>query len=426
MGRNQSAFRLSASQLLGLAGSVASRLLTVVGVAAAATAVLTPTVAMAQPGGWGGGGGGGGFGRDAFGPSMSEQQLARVAKMLELTDDQKLAAEALLEGYQQQVRDAGEKMREKAEAARAEFRESRDPAVFEGLATAGEELQATRKKLDASLMDDLKAVLTTQQAEKWPAAERTIKREQSLRRGFVSGERVDIVRLVEDGKLPAETVTTLQPTLEQYAEEMARELTKRDELYEASMSKMMQMRQSGDMESMQETIEKGRDAAIKIRDLNRKYARQIIDQLPDDAKTGFETQFREASFPDVYRRGFAGRSIDAAAEFADLDQTQKDGIAALKESYERQVSSINEKLTKAVEENEQAFDVSQMFGRGGDRDDPASDLRREKRELDQSTTESLQKLLKEDQIEKLPKREERGGGGGGRQRRDRAEDDQQT
>ena len=236
-----------------------------------------------------------------------------------------------------------------------------------------------------------------------------------------------VQQLEDSGILAGDTIKDFIPpkASPKDAEELARELAKRDELYEASMSKMMQMRQSGEMEAMKETIEKGRDAAVKIRDLNRKYARQIIDQLPDDAKLGFEKQFREASFPDVYRRGYAGRSIDAATAFADLDQTQKDGITALKESYERQVSGINEKLTKAVEETEQTFDVSQMFGGRGDREDPAGDLRREKRELDQATIESLQKLLKEEQIEKLPKREERGGGGG-RQRRNGGEADQQN
>jgi len=391
----------------------------VVGGAAIVAIGLAASAAVAQPGGggWGGGGGGGWGGgmRDSFGPSLTAQQLTRVAGALNLSDDQKAAAEALLEGYQQQVRDAGEKMREKADAARAEFRESRDPAVFESMASAGEELMAGRKKLDAGLMADLQSVLTPEQTEQWPAVERTIKREQSLRRGFVSGERVDVVRLVEDGQLPEETVTALRPTLEDYADELARELVKRDAMYEESMAKMMQMRQGGDFESMQELIEKGRDTAVKVRDINRKYARQVMDQLPDDAKPAFDTRFREASFPEVFRRTQAGRSIDAAAAFEDLDATQTEGIVALKESYERQVSGLNDKLTKAVEESELTFDASQMFGRS-DREDPAGELRREKRELDQSTVESLQKLLREDQIEKLPKREERGGG---RQRRNR-------
>lgn len=403
----------------------AARLVAVGGLALVTGAMVAPSVALAQPGG-GGGFGGGGFGggfREALAPAMSEQQLARVATTLALSEDQKAAAEALLEGYQQQVRDAGEKMREKSEAARAEFRETRDPAVFEGLVEASEQLLSSRKTLDAGLLSDLQSVLTPEQTVKWPSVERTIKREQSLRRGFISGERVDVVRLVEDGKFSLELVTTLTPTLEEYSEELARELVKRDAMYEESMSKMMQMRQGGDFESMQEMIEKGRDIAAKVRDINRKYVRQVMDQLPDDARPGFETQFREASFPDVYRRGFAGRNIDSAADFEDLDQTQKEGVAALKESYERQVSSINEKLTKAVEEAEMTFDVSQMMGRG-DREDPAGELRREKRELDQATIESLQKLLNEQQIEKLPKREEREGG---RQRRNRdGGDDQRT
>jgi hypothetical protein len=379
--------------------------------------------AWAQGGGGGGGGRGGGRGEGGPGgmfmvPAISGQQIDRFEKMLKLTPEQMEAAKSLHEGYQDQARQIQEKLREKMEAIREEFQSSQDPSVWDGMQKHADESREARKTLDATFMSDMKLLLTPEQAAEWPSAERAVRRDQGLRRGFVSGERVDLIRLVENAKLSDEVMKTVKPALDEYEAEIDREVAKRDEGMITRMKDMAEIRRSGDMEKMQDVIEKGREASVRVRNVNRKYARQITDLLPEDQRAVFAEAFRNESFPEVYREMQGQKSFAAAMKFADLDEAQKESLQTLRGNYERELASLNKQLEQAIEEAEMTFNMAQGWG-GRDRG-PAGDLRRERRDLEQSTMENMKKLLKPEQVERLPKGEEQqdrwGGPGRGGQR----------
>lgn len=392
--------------------------------AAGAFLLISPAAeqsAWAQGGGGGGRGGmrgEGGPGGMFMTPAISGQQIQQFEKMLKLTPEQLEAAKSLHEGYQDQARQIQEKLREKMEAIREEFQNSQDPSVWDGMQKHADEAREARKTLDATFMGDVKLILTPEQAAQWPSAERAVRRDQGLRRGFVSGERVDLFRLVENAKFSDEVMAAVKPALDEYEAEIDREVTKRDEAMASRMKEMAEIRRSGDMEKMQGVIEKGREASVRVRDVNRKYARQITDLLPEDQKAAFSEAFRKESFPEVYRETQGQKSFAAAMKFADIEEAQKSSLETLKGNYERELASLNKQLEAAIEESEMTFNMAQGWG-GRDRG-PVGDLRRERRDLEQSTMENLKKLLKPEQVERLPKEEEAqdrwGGPGRGGQR----------
>ncbi len=383
-----------------------------VALAVIASPVMT-TQAFGQDGG-GGGGRGGGMGRGMGGmmmaPAISGQQIDRMEKVLKMTPDQATAARALHEGYNDQARQIQEKMRETMEKIRQEFQDTQDPSVWDGMQKQMEESRDARKKLDEGFMGDLKALLNPDQTEKWPSVERGVRRDQGLRRGFISGERVDLIQLIDRSEMPEEELAKIKAAMEEYEVEIDREIVKRDEGMLTRMKEMAEIRASGDMEKMQDVIEKGREASVRVRDVNRKYARQIGDLLAEEQKASFELAFRKESFPDVYRETQSQRALGASEKFADLTEDQKASIATLKGNFEKELTGLNTELTAAIEEGEMTFNIAQGFG-GRDRG-PAGDLRRERRDLDTSTLEALKKILTPEQIERLPKREENDFGGG--------------
>lgn len=378
-----------------------------------------------QPGGPRGGGPGGMFGgmggmggmQQLFEPPVSSRDLDKYAKQLGLDKEQTEVLTSLLEASQQEFNEAAKTAREQMEKLREEAREARDPEVWREMGAQMETFRKARQKMEDTFFSDFKDILTEEQAAKFPKIERQRRREQTIGRGLMSGERVDLIRTVEELNLTPDQAAPLQPTLDLYEADLDRELTARNAVYEESQGKIREMFEAGNMDDMQKVLEKGREASKRVRDVNRRYARQLESMLPAEAQAKFTEQVRRESFPMVYRPTQAGRAIDAAKAFTDIDETQKSALATLSENYTRELGSLNKQLEQATldrEENITAQDLmSRGFGgRGGD-EGPMGELREKRRDLDSTTMDKLRALLTPEQVEKLPRREDRFGPGGG-------------
>jgi hypothetical protein len=377
--------------------------------------------AIAQPGGGRGGQGGGGMRGmmgDMFSAPVTPREIDVFTQVAGLTTEQKETAKTLLEGYQEQFRSQSSKVQKEMDKVRQKFEDTRDPNVWQDMRGTVQTFRAQRKTMEEQFFADFKAILTKEQADRWPLIERAHRRSRTMSRGMISGERVDLIDIMESSKFPAEVQATVIPTLSEYEEALDRELITRNKAYDDVAEAFQQGAGPDGFAKVQDLMVKGRDASMRVRELNRKYARQISDMLPQDYKTPFDDSVKRASYPDVYRSTGADRMITAAEKFTDLEQSQKDGIAALKENHNRTLAGVNEKLAAAITDREEKFDPRQMgqrFGqRGGggggrgngggqnNQDDPVGSLRRERRTLDESTLESLKKILTKEQVERLP------------------------
>jgi hypothetical protein len=359
-------------------------------------------------------GGGPGGGGDLFGPPVTTRDLETYVKFLGLTREQQETARALVEGVTAEYQPLARSVRDRMEQIREEFRETRDPSVWQGMASRWAEVRAARKKIEESFANDLKAILTPEQAEKWPAVERAQRRTKTLPRGLMSGERVDLIGLVDRLGLSEEAAAALRETLEQYEADLDRELVRRNEFMEKAMEQgpsLMQSFQEGDTEKLQQLFEKGREASARVRDVNRRYQRLIEGLLPEDKRAVFAEDFRRESFPMVYRPSFAARTLDAAEQLPDLDESQKAALADIRASFTREQGAINTRMQAAIEDLEKNVNVDNMFARFND---PAMrEMRDAKRQLDEQTIEKVNKVLNEAQRTRLPERDARGEGGRG-------------
>lgn len=409
----------------------------------AAVSLASPVLAQGGAGGGGGGGqpggnrgggervvmgggpGGGGMGmfgdRNPFDPPIESAQLDRYAKILGLDADQKTAAQALLEAQIGEFNPAAKAAREKMEAARESFRESRDPSVWRDMGAVFEDLRTKRSAVEKQFFTDVKSLLTDEQAAKFPIVERTHRRDTTLARGFMSGERVDLIQLVDKAGLTDQQKADLKATLEQYEVDLDRELVKRNEMYEEGMKSMREAMEKGggpmammDDPKMQELFTKGRDAAIKVRDTNRRFARQLESAMPDDKRTTFADEVRRQSFPMIYRPTYASRVIEAAEKMTDLSDAQKSSLTAMKDSFAREIGAMNTQLEAATLESEESWTPGSMMRGGGN--EKTDGLRKSRRELVDGTVSKVRELLSEEQRAKLPERNEEFGQGGPGQR----------
>lgn len=338
---------------------------------------------------------------------ISERQFKTYADLLKLNSDQRDAADALREGFNKELELQDRDMQKKREDAMAKFRDSQDPSVWEGMRTDMEKSRTSRTKAESAFFDDVKALLTPDQLATWPKVERAHRRLSTLNNGRLSGERVDLVTALDDLKFSDADKAKISDLLEQYQDELDSELVRRNKKQEELQGRMREVFQNRDPEAGQKMLEEGRAASIKVRDINRKYARQMEEALSEPMRTELEIWFKQQSFPRVYREPQVAKEIKAATDFKDLDASQKESLVALRESFSRDFEASSDKLAQATEKQEMEFNVQRMMNRFGggdnDQDDPTADLRRQRRDLEKATSESLRKILNSAQADRLPK-----------------------
>lgn len=403
------------------------------GLVLAAGLALTVSTATAQPMIISGGPGGGGFGRGAE-PPVSTGELDRYGNLLGLTDEQREAAKSLLEAMQAEHQEMSAKNREEMQALRDEFQESQDPAIFrDKMPEIMGRMRAGREKLEKGFFDDMKTMLTDEQSAKWGSLERMRRRDQQLPRGRLAGEALDLVRVVDDLKLPKESEPSLKPLMEQYEADLDRALGERTKIQEEKMPSvfgaggMMRLEQGAQDGELQKVMAEMREASKKIRDVNQRYARQIAAALPTEAQPKFDKAVQKASFPSVYRETYAQKALRAASKYNDLTPEQKKAVDTLMEEYERESESINSKWASTIREMDEKgggaeFMLPGMGGAatfrmrtgeddGGEQKDPQADHRAARKKLDDRMVDSLKSTLNDDQKSRLPEKRQRPDGG---------------
>jgi len=364
--------------------------------------------------------GGGGSGM------VKNRSIEKYAELLGLTPDQKEAAAMIQSGYAAAYDAKQKARREQGDEVRRLAEDSGEQNLFmEKMPKIEKEYREATDKLEKDLFNDLKALLNgPKQEEAWGRVERMRRREVALKQGTLSGEAVDLIDVVDGLKLDGESAKAAGQTLETYEMDLDRllqaRLAKKDDAPGWEPGKPI------DIDKMEAAMKESREEGAKVRDLNRESARKIESLLPDDKKPAFADAFKRGCFPRVYRTPRVAKEIDAAMKLGDIESSQKEQITELKAAYDKEAQGVNEKLAKAIEENESSGKSGGSLAGGGgrmtmmfgDEPQPLQDARKARRELDEKSSAKLRSILTAAQKEKLPKTfpgdEEGQGGFGGK------------
>lgn len=363
------------------------------------------------------------------GGRVSSSEIEQFGKILSLDKTQASAFKDLHQAYEAEYDQAQKSMQDKMEKMRAEAQDTGDwQAMMKDAGEVAEKFQTKSTDLEKSLMSDLKALLTPDQAAKWPSLERAHRRNQSLGGpgipGFgLAGESVDLIKMVDELKLK-KTPEAVSQSLERYESEMDQALVERDGKRKEIGEQMNPFgKKDGkgggegggmpDFKKIGEMMTEMRKTGVKVRDLNDRYSTLVASGLPDDVREDFSTRFKKAKFPQVYREAYATKALTAAAAFKDLDQQQQTGIADLAAIYKRESAAANDKYAKAQTDAEKDGGGEDMMGgwmkmmngdQGGD-DSELAQAKKAKRKLDTDTMDKLKAILTPEQVERLPERD---------------------
>lgn len=354
----------------------------------------------------------GGFG-DVASPQIDSQEIEKYRDLLGLSDDQLETARELHAAYMAELDKLATRAREITEAARTEFRETRDFTVWRDLRGVIEKISEQRDALTQSTLDDLRLVLTPEQDAQWSNLEQFRRRRHELVEGAtLSGEGVDLLAIVDLEELTDDSRAPVQALLDQYASELDRAIIERQK----AVKKMRDAEAADDAgdadlpeEQEQQLRDDIRDRAAAIRDLNRRYVRLVAAELGTDAGGRVEIAYQRASFPSVYSESAADKAFATALAMEDLSDDQTAQLKAMVAGFERDRAAMNQKIAEAIEEQEMTRREPQrrggpprFFGGPGPEDEKVRDLLRSRRDFDQAAIERLTTVLTADQAARLP------------------------
>ena len=390
-----------------------------IGIAAVLALCATSTTAFGQFGGWGGG----------EGSRLSREQIEQYGTLLGLDETQREIAQMMLEEYLDGAQTVMDTVREAADKARQEFEETRDRSVWAGMREVQEAARERVDTLEDQFMGDLRMMLSPEQDEAWPRVERAHRRAKSLPRGLMSGERVDLFEVVRGLELEGEASGAAKTLLNDYELALDRVLITRDQMYEQGMA----MFRERDFEALQSHFEDARDAAIRVRDVHRTFARRLEGVVPGEKLDAMRGAIQRASFPSVYRENRSDRAMAFVKDIEGLTDDQRSRFDAIMTETSRRMAQVNRQIADAIESNEVNMGIRDLM-RGGRRGNEAGtrEMFAEKREVIDRAIDQLRTMLSEEQAAAFdeavgsPEEAERDGGrrggnrDGGRGQRQRA------
>lgn len=280
------------------------------------------------------------------------------------------------------------------------------------------EIAARREALTQEFFEDYKLVLSAEQLEEWPVIERMRRRERELAPGTFPGEVIDLIavcrelELVFDPDRDSDGPAALEEVLGRYEIEIDRLLQARMAVSAAhpmgDANGGMRFAPEIDSEKFERWQKDFRDAAMRLRNGQQKYVRQVADLLSVDSRAEFEGHIDLLSYPSIFARSSVESQVKAIRGLEDLDEEQRAAIERMEAEYRRARERLDRAWMQAVQAeladgggmhimpgNVQVFIVTDM-------ESESAKARLARRELDRDWVKRVRGVLRPEQAERIP------------------------
>ncbi len=351
----------------------------------------------------------------AFAPELSRADLAVFARVLVLSDDERRAMHDLYDALAATMAQEGREVREFC----AEYVERsellQDQRVLEPATKRIEAWGERAKQLEASFLVDLRVLLTREQESRWPILERELRRLKRVGAGRLTGESVDLIRILGEVSSTGGPSPALAEILERYSGDLDRALVARDTLIERESNAFGALIKE-DPQAAMALFDRARRLRAAVREVNARYTRLIAAELPPDAAAAFRDRVFGASNPSLRDPTRGERYIRAAGELA-LSSEQAERVRAVIAEYDAARRRLLDRMAAAEWEHAYhtlPYSLAEALGQvpegevnyfrafGPGKDHPLTALRLERYELDRAARAKIDALLTPEQRWSLP------------------------
>jgi len=357
-----------------------------------------------------------------------------VAEDVEVIRAQLEALRAEQDALRDQIRDLRPEMPEGAELE----------ALQDDARRIAREWQRTRAQLREEFLSGIQINLTDRQDEDWASFVREFRRMKSLPMGWVAGESVDLIAMLDELELSDPGNASMAEALLAYELQLDEAIRNRDVFLETSGFEFMIHMVAREVDKAVEVAEQEAYRRIAVRDTNEQFIDIVTAILEADEAELVRQTWLEKAYPQVIRARGTMPAFEAAKSLEGVDDQTMAAIIALETTYAMDRQARTDALIRAMREH-QPMQRANRFraiaerianrgneddenGRRGwdDDDDPIDAARDARRELDERYHDMLVDLLPSELaagLPELPSQRGRRGDGRGGDRDERRDED---
>jgi hypothetical protein len=342
---------------------------------------------------------------------ISAGSVKAYGKILGLDATQQDALKDLHEGYKEQHQALSKEMQEAVQATQDKFNETKDPSVWgtdfpKAMRTIGLKMETLEKEF----YQDLRSTLTEAQSGKFIGVERHRRRDKHMRFGMVGGESADLFKAAERAGVEPMAGPAAE-LFNGYEADVDKILLARDELGKEALKEPEPGASAMDAKAIQKAMDMMktvRAQGLQLRGVHKDHARRIAGALPEGMGAKFEHEYSKLAFPKIFRDSHPMKLLDSAAKLEDLEASQRESLALVREQYERELAAVNERWAQAVQDRDDKLGddpmaMAAMFMPNANEQGPLADAKKARRELDERVGDRVLAALNAAQKDKLPK-----------------------
>lgn len=335
------------------------------------------------------------------GREMSRDTVDRMGELLGFDELQREVAAELFKEVLDNRQSLGDAMRRDIEKARELVEEGDFSAMLTRIKeiTAGH--QSAVEGLEATYLEDMRAMLTPDQEALWPKVERLYRRHQNMRSLTRSLAQVDVDDLVRTEFEAVYAKPEVAEVLERWSVQVDSMLVER-------ARKAEDIAGGAGFEGGVFFIGEAGDDYKPLRDIDdrlvsagQQAVRAIGGVLEDDS---VERAWVRKAFARVYRQTDGERRLSAANALESLTTDQQEQLAVVTEQHGRELSAARDRWVAAEKQREadNTLPPGITLISSGREPTPSDEARDAVKELDRRLEDKLASILNDEQLAQLP------------------------
>ena len=290
---------------------------------------------------------------DAFRPEFLDRDMPLFVEQLQLEEWQRPVVEILLQDYAISFEGGVEQVKERMRQHATNITDaSRSEEAMKMILEPISEWDRQRRILRDDFLLNVKAQLSTEQMNRWPRFERSLRREKELPKGELSGESVDLYTIFRTLRMPYETEETVDPLLVQYELELDQVLEARRQRMDSLQEEMKEAMTSMNFDRGLEATEKIMRSRVAVRAVQDAWIDRISAQLPPEFGTTFRRNALERGYPKAFRPTAIPRLLESARNLSDLSNDQMAALDDIEARFNLALSEIEQQIVSMIRETE--------------------------------------------------------------------------